>query len=142
MSRRYQGIQHYRRHGAELGTDKSYNHSMWLTLWKRSTRKSSFTYEDISVNHRYSLTSPPLTYFLGCKIGPRRTFPRQIVPRRHFPDGQFPETHFFYLFKSLFTVGIQKRPKLMNSNKKYIYNNSNNKLNTVVKLIYLQTKYS
>ena len=29
---------------------------------------------------------------------------------------------FTYLFKSLFTVGIQKQPKLINSNKKmYIY---------------------
>ena len=29
---------------------------------------------------------------------------------------------FIYLFKSLFTVGIQKQPKLINSNKKmYIY---------------------
>ena len=65
---------------------------------------------------------------------PGRTFPRRAVPQRHFlegqfpkrtiprtdislkdsfpneisPNGYFPESNFIRLFKSLFTVGIQK----------------------------------
>ena len=45
-----------------------------------------------------------------------------------------------FLFKYLFTVGMQEQPQLTNSNKKYVQNNTNNKLDTVVKLIYLQIK--
>ena len=49
---------------------------------------------------------------------------------------------FTYLFKSLFTGGIQKQPKLIISNKNNILIYTNNKLNIVVKLIYLQIKHS
>ena len=35
---------------------------------------------------------------------------------------------------------MHEQPQLINSNKKYVQNNTNNKLDTVVKLIYLQIK--
>ena len=55
--------------------------------------------------------------------------------------GKYIYMKFIYLFKSLFPVGIQMQPKLINSNKKNILNYTNNKLNTVIKLIYLEIKH-
>ena len=80
-------------------------------------------------------------------ISPTDSSTKGSSPNGYFPDGHFSmndisPNHIFLFILIFIYRWYTKKAKANEFQQKNIYNNTNNKLNTVVKLIYLQIRYS